>query len=548
MNRWKEAAMAAAKLNMPEQQSYTIVLDPIPVPDEQSEGFGYGETVYGETALPFVGERPELQRPKVPERIREMMKLYEHGDGSYLHKCRNFVRQGRFMEDYEDDAPWTGDVRKYFPTYHDFDVRQLRGYFTWRTSVRKGEYSPIEASLAYLYLYELLCGIGCSSPEDSLEKMRAFETGFLDSGIGDPSMRKNLRRWMLEYAVLHDLPAETARTFADPAMLEKDTALARLRTLEDVSDEEVFSALCVFGGNRLAQSPAAADEEGRGKHLFAEVWRFALQKRTEKGKNLFEACFGGQKEFHWYPLSNALYTEEGRHPDADFILDESRSFRCRGGRWTEERYEELYFDRKRLEELLHEADRAIRRYLKTGRNLQEKPTEAWARPYVEAVLEADRKAALEALKPKITIDLSGLEQIRRAASITRDSLLTEEEKEESRVGCDPALSTENNVSIRPSSETAVTKPAPAEAEEEGQTTFDGLDEAHLTILQTLLRGETAEGQIRSAHLMPALVVDTINEAFYDEIGDNILEYDGNEISLIEDYREDVAAILGGSAR
>ena len=519
MNRWKEAAMAAAKLNMPEQQSYTIVLDPIPVADEQSEGFGYGETVYGETALPFVGERQELQRPKVPERIREMMKLYEHGDGSYLHKCRNFVRQGRFMEDYEDDAPWTGDVRKYFPTYHDFDVRQLRGYFTWRTGVRKGEYSPIAASLAYLYLYELLCGIGCSSPEDSLEKMRAFETGFLDSGIGDPSMRKNLRRWMLEYAVLHNLPAETARTFADPAMLEKDTALARLRTPENVSDEEVFSALCVLGGKRLAQSPAAADEGGKGKHLFAEVWRFALQKWAEKGKNLFEACFG----------------------------DASRSFHCRGGRWTEERYEELFFDRKRLEELLHEADRAIRRYLKTGRNLQEKPTEAWARPYVEAVLEADRKAALEALKPIITIDLSGLEQIRRAASITRDSLLTEEEKNEARDGGEPVLPADNT-SIRLSSETAVTKPEPAEAEEEGQTTFDGLDETHLTILQTLLRGEKAEGQIRAAHLMPALVVDTINEAFYDEIGDNILEYDGNEISLIEDYREDVAAILGGSAR
>ena len=186
--------------------------------------------------------------------------------------------------------------------------------------------------------------------------------------------------------------------------------------------------------------------------------------------------------------------------------------------------------------------------MKTGRNLQEKPTEAWARPYVEAVLEADRKAALEALKPKITIDLSGLEQIRLAASITRDSLLTEEEKEESRVSCDPVLPTENNVSIRPSSETAVMKSAPAEEEVEGQTAFDGLDEAHLTILQILLRGETAEGQIRSAHLMPALVVDTINEAFYDEIGDNILEYDGNEISLIEDYREDVAAILGGNAR
>lgn len=540
--------MAAAKLNMPEQQSYTIVLDPIPVSDERNEGFGYGETVYGETALPFAGERPELLRPIVPGRIREMMKLYEHGDGSYLHKCRNFIRQGRFMEDYEDDDPWTGDVRKYFPTYQDFDVRQLRGYFTWRTGVRRGEYGPIAASLAYLYLYELLCGIGSSSPEDSMKKMHAFETGFLDSGIGDPSMRKNLRRWMLEYAVLHDLPAETARAFADPAMLEKDAALAQLRSPENAPDEKLFSALCVLGGKRLALSSAAADEGGRGKHLFAEAWRFTLQRWTEKGKNLFEACFGEQKTFHWYPLSNALYMEEGRHPDADYVLDESRSYRCRGGRWTEERYEELYFDRKRLEEFLHETDRAIRRYLKSGRNLQEKPTEAWVRPYVEAVLEEDRKAVREALRPKITINLSGLEQIRRAASITRDSLLTEEEKNEARDSCDPVPPAENDTSMRPSSETSVTKPAPMEAEVEGQMAFDGLDEAHLTILQILLRGETAEGQIRSEHLMPALVMDTINGAFYDEIGDNILEYDGDEISLIEDYREDVAAILGGKAR
>ena len=88
-----------------------------------------GEQIYRETALPFAGENPNPAMPKVPGRIREMMKLYEHGDGSYLRKCRNFLRQGMFMEDYEDDRPWTGDVRRYFPTYHDFDVQQLRGYF-----------------------------------------------------------------------------------------------------------------------------------------------------------------------------------------------------------------------------------------------------------------------------------------------------------------------------------------------------------------------------------------------------------------------------------
>ena len=517
-----------------------------------------GEQIYRETALPFAGENPNPAMPKVPGRIREMMRLYEHGDGSYLRKCRNFLRQGRFMEDYEDDRPWTGDVRRYFPTYHDFDVRQLRGYFTWRTGVRKGEYGPIAASLAYLYLYELLCGIGSSSPEDSLQKMRAFEKGFLDSGIGDPSMRKNLRRWMLEYAVLHGLPAEMVRSFAEPAMLEKDAALTILRTSENAADEAVFSALCVFGGNRLAQSPAVAKEEERGKHLFAEVWRGAVRKGTEKGEDFFEACFGERKTFHWYPLSNAVYAEEGGHLDSDFVLDESRSYHCRGGRWTEERYEELYFDRKRLEALLHEADRAIRKYLKTGRNLQERAAEAWARPYVEAVLEADRKAVLEASRPKITIDLSGLERIRRAASITRDSLLTAEELDGERSGEEavhrltapamPPVTTFEapaaNAGTALYAKAIHKTEAPQETEEE-TAVFTGLDEPHLTILKALMRGETADGQIRSAHLMPALVTDTINEAFYDEIGDNILECDGDIISLIEDYREDIAAILGG---
>ena len=36
---------------------------------------------------------------------------------------------------------------------------------------------------------------------------------------------------------------------------------------------------------------------------------------------------------------------------------------------------------------------------------------------------------MEAAKPKIAIDFSGLEQIRRDAAFTRDSLLTEEEED-----------------------------------------------------------------------------------------------------------------------
>ena len=139
----------------------------------------------------------------------------------------------------------------------------------------------------------------------------------------------------------------------------------------------------------------------------------------------------------------------------------------------------------------------LRKYLKTGHYLREKPEEAWAAPYVEAVLEAERAAALEAARPKITIDLSHLERIRRDAQATRESLLTDEER-----GGDEL------------------PPPPGE---EGPTAPRG--QAH--------------------KWMPSVVADAINQAFFDDIGDNILECDGAAITLVEDYQEEILEMLGG---
>ena len=384
---------------------------------------------YRDTALPPGRPRYRVPLPEIPEKIREMRKLYEYGDGSFSQKCRNFVKQARFMEDYEDGAAWTGEFRRFFPTYHDLNIKQLRGYFTWRTAARKGTFGPAPASMAYLYLYELLCGVGAESPEDSLRKMKEFEAGFLDSGTGDPGIRKNLRRWMLEYAVIHRMPAGEARACADPALMERDFSLAVLRQPELHTDEEVFRALCYFAGNTAARSPAA-DGGSRGPHLFAAVWRFMAEHFEEGGRDLFTCCFGSRRVYPWHPLSNAVYLWESAPADMDYELNPCRTFRCRGGAWEEERYENLFFDRERFRSAVRGTDRMLRRYLKTGHYLRSRPEEVWVTPFVEAVLEEEIRAELLLSRPEISIDLNGLDRIRSDAAATRDSLLTGEETEE----------------------------------------------------------------------------------------------------------------------
>ena len=635
------------------------------------------------------GRYSSTDLPQIPQKIRDMMRLYEYQGESLEAKSRNFYRQGKFMEDYEDDAPWTGEYRRYFTTYHDLHLPQLRGYFTWRTALRKGQFRPIASSLAYMYIYELLCGIGTSSPEDSLRKMREFEKGFLDSGIGDTFMRRNLHRWMLDYAVIHNVPVETARLYELPAIAERDLQLAVLKAPKDHSDEEIFAALCAFGGKKLPQSPVVADngktdngktenekrkngktENGKtdggktgggekGRHLFAALWRYLtehygsgeeaaapagdtagkLTAETEPTspasaqarKNemvsaghpvesedpaIFTDCFGVRKKSPWNPLSNAIHWEEDRPQEALYVLNACRIYRCHAGEWEEEHYENPCFAKDRLQGLLHAADRGFRRYLRTGHYLRAKAEEAWAEPYIEAViaadLEADEKARIEAEKKaaldRIRIDLSGLDKIRRDALITRDSLLTEEEKAEeaeelfyqTRPGTDAGAGvTESDCFLAPTDHSdeavrsripgtgreeereslpgaaesldesardripgtgrAEMKESPLSAEGPEETTkeskpagpcsgedagtIDGLDALHTQILRTLLQDQSVDGLIREQHLMPAIVADTINEALFEEIGDNVLEWDEDHLILIEDYRADLADLF-----
>ena len=290
----------------------------------------------------------------------------------------------------------------------------------------------------------------------------------------------------------------------------------------------MLEALCAFGPKKLEESPVVKKEGARGVHLFAEVWRQGLALSAQRGEDLFTACFGRLDSYPWSPLSNAVYWEERPHPDADYALDPCRIYRCRAGHWQEERYENLYFGKDKLPGLLHQADRLLRKYLKTGHYLREKPEEAWAAPYVEAVLQAERAAALEAARPKITIDLSHLERIRRDAQATRESLLTDEERGEEEPPPPPGEE----------APPAPEQPAPCPQ-------VSGLEPGYVQLLLALLRGEPTAPLVQAHKWMPSVVADAINQAFFDDIGDNILECDGAAITLVEDYREEILEMLGG---
>ena len=66
--------------------------------------------------------------PGVPSKIQQMRQMYEYGGVGNSLQAKNFYRQGKFMEDFEDNATVSVHFQHYFPTYHDMNVSQLRTF------------------------------------------------------------------------------------------------------------------------------------------------------------------------------------------------------------------------------------------------------------------------------------------------------------------------------------------------------------------------------------------------------------------------------------
>ena len=474
------------------QQASTIIID-----TADTEGN------YHDTPIPSHGNEEEED---APERIREMKKLYSYSSQSLFDdKCRNFYIQGKAMEDYEDNAPLPGPFKHYYTTYHDLNTSALRGYFSWRTELRKGHYQPISPSFAYLYIYELINGIGVKSPEEGFGRIREFEKNFVLTGYGNKGMLNNIHRWLFDYIILNNLPEKTAMEYATADEVLYAKAIAPLLTPES-SDDEIFQALCTFCYKSFLSSPVARSKEGA--HLTAASWRHAVLTDP----SFIIRIFRSRMRYPWFPMENAVYYLDRSLPDTSYQLL-SITYSRENGWWRITRYSPSALNRKLFSAFIHETDKELRKYLKTGRPIKDKPGDEWAEKYIKSVIENDRKEKQEKSKPEIRIDMANLEKIRADALIIRDNLLTEDELDN-----DSADVSDND---------------------------DKTESSYDKILQMLLDGNSPDIYIKEHHLLPSVVVDSINEAYFDEIGDSIVQSDGNTLILIEDYINDIREVLGG---
>lgn len=520
------------------------------------------ERVYGDEPILMRGSQ---MASYLPEPIRQMRALGRSAQARSWTDARLFVEQARLMEGFEDNCPYAGTFQSYFPTYDAMSDRQLRGYFTWRARVRSGSIEETSASFAYVYIYELLNGVGTEPGERGFAAIEAFWQAYR---AFEPAMDRYVRPWLIDYAVYHGLDPALAEPYADVAhdravavlareeqrVLEAAPAhgqgrgrrrAARSYGLDPAADEALLAALDELSTYRIRDARLYRDAPDDVLNVTCAVFdRLARYYHSSRSQGLVSSLFGTRHAMPHLMFASAVFYPVGRHPDCVYELGQTRRYECKNGIWTCDALHDGGGRSAKLGQVLRAVDRQLRAALDYPHPLKERGDPKYLTQLIEREV-TDYLAWKRAHAPRrVEIDLSKLAGIRSAAAVTREALLVDEEREDGPLppkAVDPKVASETLAAP----ETCKTpgpgesKESPARPVQSGEKDASiGLGVDELALLKALLGGQAPAGNTD-------LLVDAINEKLFDLLGDTAIEFgpDGAP-ALVEDYVDDVRSVMG----
>lgn len=522
------------------------------------------------------------------EKIRQMreLEICVRGQGIVKRAVElTMVEQGTFMADVEDDF-----TRKAFcalpqPLYAAMSNSQLRTFFTWRTDVRRGKFPETDKPYVLLYCYELLNKIGAESSVDAFDKLLAVWAGCQSFA---PYLNKLMPRWLKDFYAFNDVTEKYPEMAQAPE--EDDDISGVVSEFERGDYSGKFAFLAEYSAYDI-KSSIFLDEKTRPLiEACCESALHALRDYFEPfGIELSDLVCGKlKKDYTWSPFKDAIVnldTTDGFRP---VRISASERYCVKRG---EPALEMFCFSPSRgfIGYLLKSVEAELR--VKTGFKRKIVPklqmlsrdfvnrvkiTEAISRPEFlrvipKAVDEYCLKNGIKAPEkqkkpldederiiytaPKVEIDVSKLDEIRRSSEELSRKLIVDEPDEPLPI---PDYEEDSAADIEDDEFSVVIdeckEELSAREDEEfplnaGNPAFEQLDvdwqkfANNLTPTQLLTLKALTEGNVKAfckeQGLLPETVFEEINTEALSAFGDVVIECG----ELVPDYAGDVARIV-----
>lgn len=559
----------------------------------------FSNKIYADEPILKTGRQMQNFLPDQYRKMREISRWQDDpkgGAGRWLSEAELFYRQGLLMADFEDDCPYNGTFKSYFPTYNAMSDRQLRGYFTWRAQVRRKKVEETSTSFAFLYLYELICGIGVDNPLDGFRKIKAFWESYR---AYEPGIDRFARVWLQDYAVFHGLDpkllSDSKTVLFDKALIELRRAARDIEPLptpatpatkrrksseptlplppDEAREERLMAAINALSTYNLGNSRINHAHHRDLRHVACAVYvRMARYYDTHRKSGIVASLFGEETAMPYTMFASAVFFAPERHKDCEYRLDPIHIYRCQNGFWECMRIHGSRQKSSKLGEMMRACDQRLRLALDPAHPLKEEKVPKYLAKIIDDEIVAWLSWDAAHQPVKIDIDLSQLGHIRNAAAQTREALLIDEEREDdalteaaeadsgqpeaepaaNMIAEPAAASTQQNEADEATISTEqfgvvapLLAPEPTPATPMSAGTASALAHAAEDYLRALLEQNAAQAAsaVERSGQSEDMLVDNINEALFDLVGDTVIEFGAAGPQIIEDYEADVRGYL-----
>lgn len=457
---------------------------------------------------------------RIPSLLRAARSLESGVHQSWQSQEALFMKQAKLLVNYEDDYDYHGSVTCYYPTYQALTDQQLRGYFTWRTRLRRGDIRETSLSFAFLYIYELINQIGVADPMDGYWKLERFRDAY---GEIDGRILSYLRRWLPDYVVYYGLDGSL---LADTPQVILDRCVTVLEHIQEQDAADIVDAVRRLSPKWLGRSRFYGAYQADMDSVIVRVLRrvsahYAARCKRTMVEQYFGTC--GRRPVRMF--DSAVFCNPLKRRDYEYTVGEQRVYHCKNGLWYVWARASSPGSSGELDALLKTVDSVMRQAYDYRPPVKPGMGTKWISQIIQEEAQgllAEKRAAEE---NKVTIDYAQLTRIRQDAATTREKLIVDEET-------DPP---------EPPAPQAP-EPEPAQLTLAAQPDSAGacpLDPAEYRLLQCLLYGGDTGWVQAEGHLLSVLV-DGINEKLYDAFLDCVLD---DTPRPVEDYTDDLKEMV-----
>lgn len=496
-----------------------------------------------------------LKEKKILSQIRQMktMSVSNLNTISTQEKISKlFYLQGTFVDDLTDNYNINIPCEYRTPTYNSLNVYQLRSYFSWRTFIRKSDFKSTEISYVYLYIYELLNGIGINNAIDGLNKLLEIWHYYRKY---DSNLDLYLPNWLKDYYIINNIKISYQELEEEyPIKLQNNQVL-------------INEIMLGIYENKLEFYDYESDYHILKSKIMEHKYSFIIEMviplifiNLDKHFNMCgyafnEILFGSIKRTDWEPFKDAIYYHNPIISDFNFSLNETEKYFKIQNKYYKETFVKSPYYKSLMGYILKNIDITFRECFKISRSLKinnnmlddifkhdRKLYEFLTNGKIIDIINITIKKYLiekktelnniinEKRKQNIVIDSDKFASIRASSNRVQEKLIVEEEEE--------------------------IKPSFKDQEELVNVSNDifenliaNLNRAELEFIKKIIALDSRDALIsycKETNILYEVMIENINSKALEAIGDNLIEDYGDEIIIYAEYIESVKQKLGGN--